>query len=193
MHQRLSKKTALETILYEIDMVRHCARNIAEKKARNEASGDRHDRREYYLTLEGFLLHLRNLLGFFMSRKQEDTDIGINDPQQWSMRPVEQREYSDLMKSPREINQKYGTGDSTCYDQISKFLQHCTTHRHEQDRNWEVEQIFTDIEPLIDQFEHRFVSGSKPTMMAIRNTSHSTAPMRTTSAYISMTEPEKKE
>jgi hypothetical protein len=182
MHQRLPKKTPLQTIGYEVDMFRHCARTLAHKKARFQKTAAKEDAAEYYLGLEGFLLHLRNLVAFLTNRRPESTDLGINRPKDWAERSVEQPEYSDLIKSAKAIDRKYGAEDSTCYDQISKFLQHCTTHRHEQDRDWDVEQIFADLDPVLEAFEQRFMPKSAPSAPLappiLRTANNSTASMR---------------
>jgi len=99
MHERSKKASPLDTILYEIDMPRHCSKTLGEKKTRAENTGTDADRSEYYLGIEGFLLHLRNLLAFLTNRRNESTDLGINAPDRWAGREVEQREYSDLIKN----------------------------------------------------------------------------------------------
>lgn len=188
MHQRLTKKTPLQTIAYEIDMFRHCGRTLGRKKAGFEKTTAHEERAEYYLGFEGFLLHLRNLLAFLTNRRSESTDLGINRPEDWAERPVEKREYSDLMKSARTLDRQYGAKHSTCYDQISKFLQHCTTHRHEQDRDWDVEQISADLDPVLQEFEKRFipnmVQDSALSVPLLRTVNNSTASMRTLSSTI---------
>jgi hypothetical protein len=131
---------------------------------------------------EGFLLHLRNLLAFFTSQKDKPTDLGINAPVEWVGRKVDQRNYSDLMKVAREINEKYGQERSTCSDQISKFLQHCTAYRHERSRGWNIEAIFADLDPMLREFERRFVDAvaSEPQVTTVYSISaQSTAALRT--------------
>ncbi len=187
MHERSPKASPLDTILYEIDMLRHCSQSLPDKKVRAEKSKSDSDLSEYYLGIEGFLLHLRNLLAFFTSHKIDPNDLGINAPRQWAGRHVDPREYSSLMKRTREINTKYGITRSSCYDQISKFLQHCTTHRHEQARTWDVEGISRDIEPVLAEFEEHFVTccaTKKPDVRAYNSFSHSTATIRTSGVFL---------
>jgi hypothetical protein len=57
LHHRLDKNSRLDTILYEIDMLRHCSKTSAAKKASRSESEE-----EYNLGIEGLLIHLRNLL-----------------------------------------------------------------------------------------------------------------------------------
>jgi hypothetical protein len=102
-------------------------------------------RAEYYLAIEGFLLHLRNLLAFFMNHGVEPTDMGIHKPNLnlWGDgRKLHPQQYSDLMKRTREINRARGFKNRTLYVQISRFLQHCTTFRYTEPRSWDVGGIF---------------------------------------------------
>jgi hypothetical protein len=196
MHERSPKNTPLDTILYEIDMLRHCARTLAMKKIRAGESGSDQDWSEYYLGIEGFLLHLRNLLAFLTSRCDEPTDLGINAPDKWLDEPVDQREYSGMMKYAREINDKYGVDGSTCYDQISKFLQHCTTYRHEQGREWDIDGIFAELDPVLQEFEKKFAPAAlttnpDPKVIVLGGVSNSTATFRTCSVVVGP--PRKKE
>ncbi len=162
LHQRSEKNSHLDTILYEIDMLRHCERAVRQKVVADNAPDAK--RADYYLAIEGFLLHLRNLLAFLTNRKSKDTDIIINEPEVWAGRHVDQRKYSDLIKACRELDRKHGVladgGPSTCYDEISKYLQHCTTLRYERAKQWHVEEIYADINPLLETFEARFARGA---------------------------------
>ena len=139
-------------------MLRHCASSLGEKRARERTSEIL--RAEYYLGIEGFLLHLRNVLAFFTNRKNCDTDLVINEPDTWAGRAISQCQYSDLMKSSREFDRKYGVTldgkQKECYDEISKFLQHCTTHRCERAKRWPIEEMLADIDPVCHEFEKRF-------------------------------------
>lgn len=107
VHQRSEKNSPLDTILYEIDMLRHCAGSISQKKADEWTSEFR--RAEYYLGIEGFLLHLRNLIAFFTNRQDQPTDLIINEPVVWAGQNLEQRQYSALIKAWKEFNGKYGS------------------------------------------------------------------------------------
>ena len=163
MHQRSEKNSNLDTILYEIDMLRHCAQSVTQKKAEEQISD--FARAEYYLAIEGFLLHLRNLLAFFTNRKDEQTDLIINEPRLWAGKDIDQTEYSGLSKLAREINHRYRAAadeqTSTCYREISKFLQHCTTLRYERAKEWPIEQMYADMEPVLAEFEGRFAESAR--------------------------------
>lgn len=185
MHERSPKNEPIDTIMYEIEMLRHCAQTLGQKQtSAQQAVGSQYAKAEYYLCIEGFLLHLRNLLAFFTNRCDEATDLGINNPKQWARKEILPKNYADLIKSAKEVNQKFGQGKRTCYAQISKFLQHCTTFRSEEARRWDVEGIFADFDPVLREFEKRFVEGAtqeapstrqaQPTTKIFRQSNNST-------------------
>ena len=184
MHQRSEKNSHLDTILYEIDMLRHCAENVTRKEA-DERSSD-FARAEYYLAIEGFLLHLRNLLAFFARSKSESTDLIINEPVTWAGKEIQQREYSGLIKKSKEFDHKYGANadgqTTTCYAEISKFLQHCTTLRFARAKHWSVDEMYADIESVLAEFEQRFAAAARSVRRAENisgTTDNSTATFRT--------------
>src|SRR5664280_2612771 len=108
MHERSPKATPLDTILYEIGMLRHCARTVSDKQAKYEDNRSDAAKAEYNLGIEGFLLHLRNVLAFLTNRVEKSTDLGINKPNQWAGRTLEQRSYSDLIKRAKKVDQDHG-------------------------------------------------------------------------------------
>jgi hypothetical protein len=160
LHQRSEKNRHLDTILYEIDMLRHCEGAVRQKAVGVRAPDAQ--RADYYLALEGFLLHLRNLFAFLGSYKSKDTDIVLGEPKTWAGRHIEPREYSGLIKGCRELDRKYGartdSGNRPCRDEISKYLQHCTTFRYERAKHWPVEEIYADINSLLQEFETCFAA-----------------------------------
>lgn len=169
LHRRSDKDSHLDTILYEIDMFRHCSKTLAAKKARASESDEALG--EYNLVIEGFLIHLRNLLAFFTTKHSLATDLRLDHPEIWyQWRTVEEREYSGLRDKFQDFNTKHSetfkNGKTLdCYDLISKFLQHCTPERYEQAVvGWEIEKMFAEIEPILSDFEKRFPS---PTSAAL--------------------------
>jgi hypothetical protein len=161
MHERTTKKDHADTIMYEIDMLRHCASTLPAKKAEKETSDYAKD--EYNLCIEGFLLHLRNLLGFFTNLRQRPDDLIINDPVQWANHAMEAGLYSDLTEAAKKFNVAYGVkrDDSAkerkCYGEISKYLQHCTELRYVRARDWDIEKMFSEFDPILTEFMKRFV------------------------------------
>src|SRR5690242_12148132 len=123
-HERSPKNRPLDTVLYEIDMLRYCAATLPSKYDARRNSDEA--RKDYYVYIEAFLLHLINLLAFLMNQGSEPADLRLNQVGAWLGREVSQREYSDLIARTKDLNKRFGASTSPCYDQISKFLQHCT-------------------------------------------------------------------
>jgi hypothetical protein len=169
IHRRSDKNSHLDTILYEIDMLRHCSKTVTGKKARASESDDA--QAEYNLVIEGFLIHLRNLLGFFAPGHSMPTDLRLNRPETWSGRStVNPREYSDLIKGAKQFNDRYSEMLSgkkhDCYQLISKFLQHCTPERYDQAvMGWEIDKMFAEIEPILIEFEKRFPPAARTSVL----------------------------
>jgi hypothetical protein len=46
--------------------------------------------------------------------------------------------------------------DTKYYQPISKYLQHYTRQRHNNDRGWDVEAMLNEICPIIEAFERGF-------------------------------------
>jgi hypothetical protein len=175
-HERSPKNGPIDTVLYEIDMLRHCAAILpCRHEARNNSEQAMKD---YYVYIETFLLHLRNILAFLTNQNSEPADLRISQVGAWLDRAIDPREYSDLIAKAKDVNRRFGTDKSTCYDQISKFLQHCTTHRHERGRSWEIEKIFSEVNPILCDFEKRFTPSIKAPEGAPASQSNSTASFR---------------
>lgn len=172
MDERLTatgrKHGPLETVLYEIDMLRHCAKAVTSRKSAFERSSTRENLFEFNLAIEGFLLHMRILLNFFMGQIEEPGDLGINQPKGWTAREVDQREYSASMKKARDVNEHYGARSPddgknvTCCSLISKFLAHCTKFRHEWIRQWDIASMSNDMESIMVDFEQGFARTVEP-------------------------------
>jgi hypothetical protein len=180
MHQRSEKNSHLDTILYEIDMFVHCGDAIGQKKADAEKSD--FARAEYFLAIEGFLLHLRNLLAFFTNRKDEQTDLIINEPLVWASRDIEQVKYSAIIKRWKEFDKKYGASEddrpSSCYKEISKFLQHCTTFRYERAKRWPIEEMYADAKPMLADFGAGFAPKAERVERILGSIDYTTATFR---------------
>ena len=179
MHERSPKSSPMDTLLYEFEMLRHCADTVDAKKMRRDKSEK--DKAEYYLGIEGFLLHFRNVLGFLINKRMRPTDLTINRPDQWANRQVDEGEHRDLTVRAKEIDSKHGLehgGDGTSYQKISWFLQHCTMYRHQLPRQWDIAAMFADIEPLLNEFASRFAPAAARAKVAsamLGRESHNTA------------------
>jgi hypothetical protein len=156
MHQRSPKDTAIDVILYERDMLEHCAKTVDSKKAQWKEFPSDANEAEYYLALEGFLLHFRNLLGFFINKRmgKKNTDLTIDHPQQWADgRQVDKTLCQKLTERAQKVNDEYHLSfEVDCYTKISRFLQHCTTYRYELQRSWDIAGMLADFSPILDEF-----------------------------------------
>jgi|SRR5689334_3287806 len=161
MHERSPKNSAMDVLLYEREMLKHCAETVNEKQARFARSFSDEDKAEYYLGIEGFLLHFRNLLGFFINKGSQRTDMTLGKTTSWANgMVVDQTITKGLTERAQEVNKKHGLGSGDCYQKISWFLQHMTTHRHQEARSWDIENMFADLKPLLDKFVEHFAANS---------------------------------
>jgi hypothetical protein len=177
MHERSPKSSAIDTLLYEGDMLRHCAKTVDAKRARFQASHADEDAAEYYLGIEGFLLHMRNILGFFINKGSKPTDLTIGRPERWGdAKTVDDCTCRNLSERAKRVNNEHGLNGHDCYQKISWFLQHCTTYRHCQARSWDIDRMFADMEPILNDFVRNFapaVSGNG--IRVLSGEGHSTA------------------
>jgi hypothetical protein len=185
MHERSPKSSAINTLLYERDMLRYCAETIDTKQKRFQQSKSDEDAAEYYLGIEGFLLHFRNLLGFFINKGPKSTDLTIDHPERWADgKPVDESVCRKLTKSAKKVNQDHGLDGGDCYQKISWFLQHCTVYRHRQPRNWDIDRMFADIRPVLDEFVTNFAPEiTKNEVVIVGRKSHGTATITRTAAF----------
>lgn len=132
---RPKKFTHLDTIQYEIDMLNYCYDQLR----RSVWPG----RESYYLTIEGFLLHYRNLCEFFSNRKE----LKASEPKEWAGRSLTVGELASIQDE--RLDKKY-TG------QISQYLSHCTKIRADRDRDWDILEMYEDIKPCLENFRGLF-------------------------------------
>jgi hypothetical protein len=188
-HQRLlftksTKTKPIHTIVYEIDMLRRCAVAVGQREADFRKSGSDADLYAYNLSIEGFLLHLRNLLDFLVTRECRDTDLRIDKPEGWADRPIDVSRYVDLMKLADELNEaRSADGDDgkhyPCRDLIAKFLAHPTTLRNEWTLSWPIEEMYSDMKKIVDDFEARFVEKTERLLVGMSESANSTTGFRT--------------
>lgn len=138
MYSRGDKESHLETIRYEIDMLDYCFQRF--RKTR-----DRGDRGENNAFLEGFLLHYRNLIEFLGGRPKRKTDLRLSRPKVW----LHPRRRVDVSKLARpDLVRKY-------HRPISRYLQHCTEDRANVPREWNVEDMYDELNKLLSDFEQK--------------------------------------
>lgn len=174
------KSQPIDVITYETDMWRRSAHTIAPKKAAYCKSGSPDDLYEYNLRIEGFLLHARNLLAFLTNRRQKQTDLTVSD--NWVTQQVNIGIVSGLVKRAKAVDKKYRGAGDTCYDEISKFLSHCADQRYTRAKEWDTEGIFSDLNPVIQDFETQFSAAGNIKVDEYRPTlgeAHHTATIRT--------------
>ena len=170
LHKRSDKNSHLDTVLYEIDMLRHCSKTLAAKKAKASESDE--SQAEYNLVIEGFLIHLRNLLAFFTTLHSIPSDLLLDHPEVWYEKSLDEKEYSDLRDKIRAFNDNHsemlnGGKKLDCHQLISKFLQHCTPERYEQAIGWDIEKMAAEMEPILADFEKRFPPATAPATLPV--------------------------
>jgi hypothetical protein len=139
-YARPRKKSHRATINYEIEMLRFCAERCSHRDCAK--LGD--------LYLEGFLLHYRNLIEFFSGNHGQHGDaISMAKPAAWAGRELSPSEVTSIKRPAIRLDDEY-------FQQISKYLQHCTLDRSERDRSWRVGSMMGEIDPIITEFERAF-------------------------------------
>ena len=146
---RPTKLGHLNTVVYEIDMLNFCYGRL--RRAKWE------DAQDYYVCIEGFLLHYRNLIQFFGN--WHDLKAGI--PEVWSPRSLTKTELSSIQDS-KPFKQYNGP--------ISQYLSHCTKRRAERDRCWKYIEMYKEIESLLEAFTRLFPSKRRHSNEALRST-----------------------
>jgi len=137
MYARPKKANHLETILYEIDMLDYCFQKLRGRPV-DWGPGDG------YVYLECFLLHYRNLLDFFRGKPKDD-DLSIIRPKAWAPWKVSQQDSAKLKSDGAKLAGKH-------YHELSKYLQHCTTQRHTDDKEWDDEAMYNELKPILTRF-----------------------------------------
>jgi hypothetical protein len=142
MYTRRPKESHRDTVTYEIDMLDFCAR-----RARREHS-EAADKGVY---LEGFLLHYRNLIRFFSGEyhREDKGDLSLANSRAWSDRELTPVETVTFRDAAKKLDAKY-------HQAISQYLQHITRVRYDEDRDWDLELMTTEITPIISAFEQAF-------------------------------------
>jgi hypothetical protein len=129
---RPKKLDHLDTIRYEIRMLSYCYEHLRR--------GEWPDRESYHLSIEGFLLHYRNLAEFFSSTG----DLKANEPDVWAQgRKLTDTELASILNE--RLDHKYK-------GQISQYLSHCTKSRADRDRSWDIVEMYEDIGPSLENF-----------------------------------------
>jgi len=144
MYQRRDKESNRDTITYEIDMFDFCARRLC------ELSDSRADGADQDVYLEAFLVHCRNLSRFFSGNgPKRETDLTCKEPEKWADRVFDGARLRGLVE-------KAGLFDEAHHANISQYVQHCTTMRHERRMEWDVHRMYREMDAPITEFESMF-------------------------------------
>jgi hypothetical protein len=138
---RPEKLTHAQTMLYEIDMLRHTLKRLSENRWQTEM--------DKWVCLESFLVHFRNLIEFFGHNAPRTDDLHITKPGYFWQDLTAQPSGNILARLHRnDLWQKYESRQ----DKISKYLHHCTETRIDS-KAWPIGEMYADIAKLIDEFE----------------------------------------
>ncbi len=142
---RPDKLSQIETILYEIDMLRYTASKLESRNIWDDWS-----------FLESFLLHFRNLIEFFGNDPKGD-NLSILRPEKfWSDRGISEEKLKELYR--KDLWEKYEVRkEGQENDKISRYLHHCTEQRV-QVKTWDVRGMLDELNPVITKFENLFPS-----------------------------------
>lgn len=147
IYQRRTKGSHLDTVRYEIDML---------KFGWEELQKDQECELPWlYLLIEGFLLHYRNLTQFFSGAMHKPGDLSTAKPEVWADRKLSNEEVRALRGPGSKLNREH-------WQNISQFLQHCTLRRYLEFRDWNLDRMYREIEPVIDAFDKSFPRPAPP-------------------------------
>jgi hypothetical protein len=139
---RPKKLNHVDTVRYEIDMLRYAANRLAEQTLAE---------RDAWVYLEAFLLHYRNLIEFLGKENSSPTDLHVTTI--WQLANLAPpTKLNEIHTHGKVLWTRYEPKDSQGGGRISQYLQHCTTKRIDA-KDWEVSTMMNEIEPLICELE----------------------------------------
>src|SRR5882762_8661318 len=139
---RPTKLDHIDTVQYEIDMLRFAAQRLAEKTLTE---------RDAWVYLEAFLLHYRNLVYFLGSENLRSGDLHITNIWHLANLPAPTN-LNDIYEKGKKLRAQYEPSNAQGGGRISQYLQHCTMKRIDA-KDWEVSAMVDDIEPLLREVE----------------------------------------
>lgn len=150
MFSRQTKESHLETIQYEIRMLRFCLDRLSQCGSKHQPE------EEMWVVLEGFLLHYRNLVNFLSGRGGTHGDLSMAAPRLWAGDRFD--------KAETDAIQKLASQPYTAYsNEISTYLAHCTRDRHEHVKEWPIQRMYDDLLPALAKFEQLFFRNNQMT------------------------------
>jgi hypothetical protein len=160
MYSRQMKSSHLDTVAYEIDMLRFSLTRLGQAPPTWVA-------RDKDVYIEAFLLHYRNLVRFFSGKMHRKNDLSMKKSRSdWAGRDVADEEAAKYTQVAEPLDAKY-------FDTISAYLQHCTSERV-INKEWVFSDMYREIQPLVIAFEMDFLKRS-PISMEHGNVANSTA------------------
>ena len=143
MFSRVSKKSHIETIEYEIRMLTFSLGWLA------KSGTDHQPQEEIFAILECFLLHYRNLVNFLSGKGGSSGDLSMAAPDVWVRSGYDRGQSEELRKITAPVYTAYSAD-------ISTYLAHCTRQRYEQSKEWQPGKMYEELLPAIVKFEELF-------------------------------------
>ncbi len=148
-YSRTEKESHLDTIHYELSMLNFCGKELDGLSAARQ-------RAHFNAFLECFLLHYRNTMEFLSGahhrtakRTGETSDLSTFDPKPWAGRELSPEELAEIQTPAKKVDDKY-------FQDISRYLQHCTERRFDGGKFWNYREMFKELQPAIQAFLQRF-------------------------------------
>ncbi len=168
MYTRPPKLSPLDTIHYEIGMLRFCygwlvrplvrsvrvlkvdTRYATRPTVQEVYATPEDDERVGFVYLEAFLLHYRNLVEFLSGEHDRRRNaLSTKHPERWAARKLSDEEERSIRQPAKHLDDQW-------WQEISKNLQHCTVDRHENDVSWNVTDMMDELEQVVREFEKAF-------------------------------------
>jgi hypothetical protein len=152
-YSKLEDQNHVDSVLYEIDMLRFTTRKLVES--------DWSEYRDAWVYLESFLVHYRNLIDFFGKQRFSDTDVHVSNI--WKMENIPTPSNLPEIEADgvklRELYEPKRDGG-----RISQYVQHLTTKRIEP-KNWQLHEMLRDLDPLLAKIENHLRPHGKAKLM----------------------------
>lgn len=145
--ERSRKSSPLAVVTYEIDMLNHAWRQLEEAQPRKDHTSNAWQ--------EVYLLHYRNLIEFFGKdpnysprtrsprRRDPAEDMHYLVPRTWTDRDIARMDLLPAFTLAEQLHASY-------WQDISRFLQHCTDWRHARTKVWGYPTMHPEITAVIE-------------------------------------------
>jgi hypothetical protein len=144
---RPKKLDHIDTVRYEIDMLRFAIQRLAEQKL---------TKRDAWSYLEVFLLHYRNLIDFLGGEQPSPNSTDLHVTTFWKLTSLTPPpKLDEIYAKGKVLRARYEPTNAQGGGRISQYLQHCTTKRTDA-KDWPVTAMMNEIEPLLSEVEKQF-------------------------------------